>query len=124
MPAAARPVIRRLLLALVLAVAALAQPVVDSLSPGGTYRLLVVSEEIKMSHWINQPTVQRGDGSRVFTLEFPWSADEHRWLSDDRLELKLRRYPGDQPPVTMRVDLAGQRFQVDGGVWKPWSELP
>ena len=96
----------------------------ESFSPGGTYRLQVSSEEMKMSHWIDRPYVTRVSDQRViYRAEYPWSLNSHRWLSEDILELDLRRYPGDCPSCSVRLRLRDARFQQGGDKWRPLAEL-
>lgn len=84
-------------------------------SPGGEFVLRVASDEVKMSHWVDVPYVVKvSDGSMVWSGEFPWSLSQHHWVSSHELELELRKYPGDRPPV--RVQL-----QIDAGTFRAWE---
>lgn len=75
-------------------------------SPDGRWRLEVVSEEVKMSHWIDRPSVYRRDET-VPLWEPPrsWSLLRHRWLEPDTLDMEIRVYPGDEPPFKVRLNL-------------------
>ncbi|WP_020607332.1 hypothetical protein [Spirosoma spitsbergense] len=65
-------------------------------SPNRQYKLRFDSYEMRMSHWIDQPSLIRvQDDVCLFALnQDDWSAWEVRWLSDSTILLVMRKYPG------------------------------
>lgn len=87
-------------------------------SPAGTYVFSVYSTEVRMSHWIDTPTLLRAaTGEVIFEFSSSWSLDAARWQDETTVELRLRKYPGDhRPPVLEAVlDLAAGTATVSGG---------
>src|SRR5687768_11250706 len=83
-----------------------------ALSPDGRYLLEIVSEEVRMSHWIDRPSLfRRSDECRLWQAGPSWSLDGHRWLGSDELEMELRAYPGARPPVNIRLYLETEVFE-------------
>ncbi len=73
------------------------------LSPDGRYAVILVSEEMRMSHWADSPVIiSVADNAALLNLSASlWSADTVRWSPDSRhVTLALRCYPGDAPGVT------------------------
>ena len=81
-----------------------------SLSPDGRYQVQATPWEAGNSHWLFPPKIiDTQNGNVVFGFEDPrWSADLSTWLSPTRVELKLRKYPGDRAPLglTMIIECA------------------
>ena len=68
----------------------------DIFSPNRHYKLSFDSYEIRMSHWIGQPSLIRvRDNVCLFSLNADgWSAYSVRWSDDSTVELTMRKYPG------------------------------
>jgi hypothetical protein len=95
----------------------------DSIAPGGNYELRIVSEEVKMSHWLELPSLIRiWDRTQLWAAEFPWSLSSHHWLSSEELELELRRYPGDRPLLRVQMQLDLQTFRFWEASRLCWSD--
>jgi hypothetical protein len=112
-----------LCLLLLLSLGAAAQAPQSFPSPDGRYRLEIASEEVKMSHWIDQATVLDPSGQKLWSSEFPWSLTSHHWGKGGALELELRKYPGDRPPVRVRLQLDSGTFDGAGGAGRPLGDL-
>lgn len=95
-------------------------------SPGGQYRLRLLPMEMRMSHWIMRPMLERcADRRRLFGFIDPsWSVDDAHWLNAAQIELKLRRYPGNHQPAQLcvRIDCRHQTARI-GTEQVPWSQL-
>jgi hypothetical protein len=76
-------------------------------SPDGRFDLITAATEMKMSHWIEIPTLVEVKSGRIFfALGLQWSADVVTWSDDSRVvTIQLRKYPGDVPGVTLAADL-------------------
>lgn len=68
----------------------------DIFSPNGQYKVRFDSYEVRMSHWIDQPSLIRvQDNVCLFALnKDDWSAWEVRWLDNSTVLLVIRKYPG------------------------------
>ena len=68
----------------------------DIFSPNHTYKVSFQSYEVRMSHWIDQPSLIRVcDSVCLFSLNADgWSAWETNWLDDSTVALVMRKYPG------------------------------
>lgn len=98
----------------------------ELLSPGGQYRLRLVPMEMRMSHWVIRPLLQRcADGRQLFAFDDPaWSVDDAHWLDATRVELRLRRYPGDHLPTQLCVHIDARQHSGQIGAERvPWSQL-
>lgn len=69
----------------------------ESYSPNGTYQIVFDVYELRMSHWVYNPSIYRtNDQVLLFDLrEDMWSADVVNWLTDSTVRIEARRYPGD-----------------------------
>lgn len=83
----------------------------------GRYRVRTVPAEMKMSHWINAPVVERvSDGTALLDLS------EDLWdLCDvgedgDILVLVIRKYPGRTNGVEVRILPEPDRYEIEGKV--------
>jgi hypothetical protein len=83
----------------------------------GRYRVRTIPTEMRMSHWINAPVVERvGDGATLLDLS------EDVWdLCDvgedgDTLVLVLRKYPGRTNGVEVRILPEPDHYQIGGSV--------
>ncbi|MVM41854.1 hypothetical protein GO730_36225 [Spirosoma sp. HMF3257] len=64
-------------------------------SPDQQYKLSISSYDIRMSHWIDQPSLIRvSDNVTLFDLEHLWSASDIKWLNPSTVTMYLRLYPG------------------------------
>ena len=83
----------------------------------GRYRVRTILTEMRMSHWINAPVVERvSDGITLLDLS------EDVWdLCDvgeegDTLVLVLRKYPGRTNGVEVRILPELDRYELGGSV--------
>lgn len=88
-------------------------PTTRYLSPDGRFAVVTSATEVKMSHWVETPTLydlqQRVE---LLALDRRWSADVITWSPDSRtVTLQLRKYPADIPGVTLTVDLLTREAQ-------------
>jgi hypothetical protein len=89
----------------------------EQLYCGGRYRVTTVSSEMKMSHWVEAPLVERVPGAATVldltdTLWDLCAVREER----DVLVLVMRKYPGAAPNVEVRILPAHDRFAFGGKV--------
>ena len=58
-----------------------------------------------MGQWVESPRLIEASSGRVlFDLaESSWSIDVVRWMSDDTVEMEIRRYPGDHSPAVFQL---------------------
>ena len=84
---------------------------------GGRYRVRTVPAEMRMSHWINAPVVERvADGTTLLDLsEDVWDLCD---VSEDRdtLVLVIRKYPGYTNGVEVRILPEPDRYEIGGSV--------
>lgn len=68
----------------------------DVFSPNRQYKISFDSYEMRMSHWIDQPSLIRVyDNVCLFLLDKDdWSAWEVCWADDSTISLIMRKYPG------------------------------
>ena len=84
---------------------------------GGRYRVTTAASEMKMSHWIDAPVVERLDlGTTVLDLsDDPW--DLARVAEDgDDLVLVMTKYPGRTRGVEVRILAGVDRYAIGGRV--------
>jgi hypothetical protein len=84
-------------------------------SPDGAYTVILVSVEMRMSHWLAQPLIVETASNRTILDLTPtlWSADAVQWSDDSaHVTLQMRRYPGDAPGATVIVDLSAQVAEI------------
>ena len=76
-----------------------------SLSPDGRYKVQATPWEAGNTHWLFPPQIiDTQNASVVFAFEDRlWSADRSTWSSPTRVELKLRKYPGNRAPQGLTV---------------------
>ncbi|MEO6285990.1 MAG: hypothetical protein ABIO93_21550 [Dyadobacter sp.] len=69
---------------------------IDIFSTNVQHTICFDSYEMRMSHWIDQPSLIRvSDGACLFSINTDdWSAWEVRWLDESTVTLVLRKYPG------------------------------
>lgn len=86
-------------------------------SPDGSFVIEVMSEEVRMSHWINYfRIVKNGGGVVVWEPARSWSLESHTWLNGNEVELVLRKYP-DSQYLTVRIDCIGRTAQFNNAVF-------
>lgn len=99
----------------------------DFPAPGGRLVLTLVSREMRMSHWIDEACVLRTqDATIVWSCKYPWSVSAHEWIDPEELSLELRKYPGERPPVQLRLRFGSKTFCVGDDDWsqeRPLSEV-
>lgn len=78
---------------------------IDAVSPDGRFEITVRAWEARMSHWIETPLLtETTTGKQILFFEDPhWSLDEAKWLDAGRVELVMRKYPGNHKPVDVRA---------------------
>lgn len=81
------------------------------------YRVRTVPSEMRMSHWIDAPVVERvADGVALLDLsEDVWDLCEVGEDSDT-LVLIMRKYPGNTNDVEVRILPEPDRFELAGRV--------
>lgn len=101
-----------------------------SMSPDGRFQLVLVLDEMRMSHWLEQPVLTEGaTGETLLDLtDSLWSVDRAAWSDDSRyLTLEMRRYPGDVPDVTVELAVLDCIARVNTPAGKaaiPLRDLP
>ena len=88
---------------------------IDGIYCDGRYKVRTVSFEMRMSHWVDAPIVERvEDGATVLDLSGDlwdlWSIRE----DDDALVLMMRKYPGLTNDVEVRVLPENDSFSIMG----------
>lgn len=88
-------------------------PTTRHTSPDGRFAVVTSATEIKMSHWVETPTLYDLQQNReLLALDSRWSADVITWSPDSRtVTLQLRKYPADIPGLTLTVDLLAHEAQ-------------
>jgi hypothetical protein len=83
----------------------------------GRYRVRTVPAEMKMSHWINAPVVERvADGATLLDLsEDVWDLGDVG-EEGDTLVLVMRKYPGRTSGVEVRILPEPDRYEIGGSV--------
>ena len=88
-------------------------------SPDGRWSLVITADEVRMSHWIHGADLYRRDPfERVMAIgDSSWSCEAVRFEGAHTLVVQARRYPGERPGVTLRLDLDAGRAsaRVDTG---------
>jgi len=87
----------------------------DIFSPDRQYKVSFDSYEMRMSHWVDQPSLIRvRDNFCLFALDTDdWSAWEVSWLDDSTVALVLRKYPG-LIDCTLELNVATSEGQAVG----------
>lgn len=87
-------------------------------SPDGRFLLLTGPWEVRMSLWIETPVLRdlAGDRSLWRPEDSRWSLNGADWLDATRVELRLRKYPGNHEPSELRawIDAQAGWGQVEG----------
>jgi len=76
-------------------------------SPDGRFVWVGDAREVRMSHWVVSGSLWSVE-SRACLLEPAggWSCEALEWSAPATLRFAARRYPGVDPPVTLRIDAA------------------
>ena len=86
-------------------------------SPNGRWTIVLSSWEARMSLWIDSPSlVEVASNTAVFAFkDSNWSLDTAVWISDDVVEWRLRKYPGNHLPVDfeVQIDCARASARID-----------
>jgi hypothetical protein len=90
----------------------------NSESPSGRFAIAIAAWEVRMSLWIEVPTLSdRSSGEQLLVFKDPhWSLNSAEWLNDAVVVLKLRKYPGNHVPqeVTATIDCLARTAEVNG----------
>jgi hypothetical protein len=76
-------------------------------SPNQRYYLRLVSNEMRMSHWVTNAALWERDPQRLLLEigDWQWSSEQIDWSADSRyVTIGLRRYPGDAPGIVIDID--------------------
>jgi hypothetical protein len=84
------------------------------------YEISLSAWEARMSLWIETPTLRnKATGEVVASFrDTNWSLNSARWLSDDVVELRMRKYPGSHTPaeIMATLDCSERTARIDGSV--------
>lgn len=86
-------------------------------SPAGGYVVRADAWEVLASQWVYHPSVRTADGTLVWSpIDRHWSLERALWVSETRVDLVLRKYPGNQrrPVVEVGVDCRQRLAFIDG----------
>lgn len=87
-------------------------------APGGRWAVVTAPWEVRMSLWIESPAlVELPANTPIFAFrDVHWSLDSAAWISDDVVEWRLRKYPGNHLPVDLAVQIdCARRIAVCDG---------
>ncbi|EUB85436.1 MULTISPECIES: hypothetical protein [unclassified Pseudomonas] len=78
--------------------------------------ITVEPREMRMSHWLYAPRVVDQQSGRVLLdlSESLWDLISTEDESDSGIALLLRKYPGDQLPVTLSISLEDGQLRIAG----------
>jgi hypothetical protein len=88
--------------------------VADTLSPDGAIRIRWEEDEVRMSIWLQRPTVVRQRDDRVMAV-FPagWTASVLQWPGPGRVTFELMNYPRGDIRVRVTVDVERERCSAE-----------
>jgi len=90
---------------------------VDGIFCAGRYRVKTVSFEMRMSHWVDAPVVERAeDGATILDLSQDVWDVEGIEEDGDVLVLVMRKYPGLTNGVKVRILPEPDRFALAGEI--------
>ena len=90
---------------------------VDGIFCAGRYRVRTVSFEMRMSHWVDAPVVERiEDGATILDLSNDVWDVEGIEEDGDVLVLVMRKYPGLTKGVEVRILPEPDRFALAGEI--------
>lgn len=95
-------------------------------SPDGTHVLVLTAYEAMNSQWVEAGTVirARDEALLVEIGEWNWHVDSAIWLADDRLQLALRRFPGDVAGLSLSLDFTERAADAGSGAdHVPFAQL-
>ncbi|MGE0440445.1 MAG: hypothetical protein AB7S39_08115 [Gemmatimonadales bacterium] len=99
----------------------------NSASPDGRYTITTSAWEVRMSLWIETPSLaDSATGQVLWTPEDGnWSLDAALWTGPATLRLTLRKYPGNHTPadVTAEIDCRALTARVGDGPAEPLDTL-
>ena len=75
-------------------------------SPDQRYYLLLVSNEMRMSHWVTSAALWERAPQRLLLKigDWQWSSEQIVWSANSELvTIGLRRYPGDAPGIVIDI---------------------
>lgn len=90
---------------------------IQSCSADDRYRLLVTPWEAGNTHWVYRPRIiDTRQGTCLLAFDDNrWSVDSDTWLSAGKVELTLRKYPGNQVRRSVQVVIdCDQRYAQAG----------
>jgi hypothetical protein len=78
-----------------------------SSSADGRYQVRIVAWEAFNSQWVESPSIiDTATGNNLLHVTCNlWSLDRSVWLSPTRVQLTLRKYPGNHRPVQIMVTI-------------------
>jgi hypothetical protein len=98
----------------------------SGVSSSAIYEITVSAWEARMSLWIETPTLRNkvtGEVVVSFT-DSNWSLNSAPWLSDDVVELRMRKYPGSHTPAEVMAVLdCSQRTAQVGEIVMPINQV-
>ena len=86
----------------------------EHLSPDGLYKIVVGFNEMRMSHWVQTPSLYHVQTNKIlFDAPSLWSADSVKWSPDsDFVHMNMRLYPGSKPGIELRLYPASNEAKV------------
>ena len=90
-------------------------------SPDGRHAIIIEETEVA-KHWLAGAALySMPDESLVAPIAIDmWSAERINWTDDGGgVSIELRRYPGDVPGVTVKIDLNRRSARIDGATEVP-----
>jgi hypothetical protein len=88
-----------------------------SSSADGRYQVRIVAWEAFNSHWVESPSIiDTATGANLLHVTCNlWSLDRSVWLSPTRVQLTLRKYPGNHRPgqIMVTIDCSAQTATLE-----------
>lgn len=83
-----------------------------STSPTGRFQVQADIWEARNSLWVYSPSIWDAEQKQYVLLfkDESWSVDKSVWLSENKVQLTLRKFPGNHRPehVNVEIDCAAQ----------------
>ena len=99
----------------------------DTPSPDGRFHIWISSSEVRMSHWVERPTLTDTQTRQniLFFQDSNWSLDQATWLDNHTVQFVMRKYPGNHKPVdvTATIDCLARTAKVGDREVKHLFEL-
>lgn len=96
-------------------------------SPDGRFHIWTSDIEVRMSHWIERPTITDTQTRQniLYFQDGHWSLDQAIWTDAHTVQLVMRKYPGNHQPVdlTATVDCLARTAKVGDREVKHLFEL-